>query len=58
MQSFLVRPIMTGLLALIIAGFCGLPQGRYGVAPVSVTACHAASAIQPMGLAARRAGRC
>jgi hypothetical protein len=30
MQSFVVRPVMTGLLALIIAGLWGTPLGIGG----------------------------
>ncbi|HWI27659.1 MAG TPA: hypothetical protein VN668_11870 [Stellaceae bacterium] len=30
MQALIVRPVMTGLLALIIAGFWGAPLGRSG----------------------------
>jgi hypothetical protein len=57
MQAFLVRPIMTGLLALIIAGLWGVPQGRYSAGAVSFTACHADTA-PAVGLAGRRGGRC
>lgn len=57
MQAFLVRPIMTGLLALIIAGLWGVPQGRYGTGAVSF-ACHAGDGAPVTSLAGRRAGRC
>lgn len=43
MQAFIVRPVFTGLLALIIAGLSGLPLGgRSAVAPAP--SCHAAPA--------------
>ena len=41
MQAFLVRPVMTGLLALIIMGFIGLPTGSRGGAALSYqSGCH------------------
>lgn len=41
MQAFLVRPIMTGLLALIIMGFIGVPTGSHSGAALSYqSGCH------------------
>ncbi len=41
MQAFLVRPVMTGLLALIIMGFIGVPTGSRGSAAFSYqSGCH------------------
>ncbi|HEV2550271.1 MAG TPA: hypothetical protein VGU20_23370 [Stellaceae bacterium] len=41
MQAFLVRPVMTGLLALIIMGFIGVPGGSRGGAAFSYqSGCH------------------
>jgi hypothetical protein len=40
MQALIVRPVMTGLLALIIAGLWGAPLGRSGGSAVAGrTAC-------------------
>ncbi|HUC67021.1 MAG TPA: hypothetical protein VMA53_16390 [Stellaceae bacterium] len=44
MQAFVVRPVMTGLLALIIAGYWGTPLGiRGGGAITAPASCHAAA---------------
>jgi hypothetical protein len=41
MQAFLVRPVMTGLPALIIMGFIGVPTGSRGGAALSYqSGCH------------------
>jgi hypothetical protein len=45
MQAFVVRPVMTGLLALIIAGYWGTPLGIRGAGAIMAPAsCHAAAA--------------
>lgn len=45
MQAFVVRPVMTGLLALIIAGYWGTPLGiRGGGAIMTPASCHAVPA--------------
>jgi hypothetical protein len=42
MQAFVVRPVMTGLLALIIAGYWGTPLGIRGAgAMMTPASCHA-----------------
>ncbi|HUJ98908.1 MAG TPA: hypothetical protein VLV85_11725 [Stellaceae bacterium] len=42
MQAFVVRPVMTGLLALIIAGYWGTPLGIRGAgATMTPASCHA-----------------
>jgi hypothetical protein len=42
MQAFVVRPVMTGLLALIIAGYWGTPLGIHGAGAIMTPAnCHA-----------------
>lgn len=41
MQAFVVRPVMTGLLALIIAGYWGTPLGIRGAGAIMTSAsCH------------------
>jgi hypothetical protein len=45
MQAFVVRPVMTGLLALIIAGYWGTPLGiRSAGAIMTPASCHAVAA--------------
>jgi hypothetical protein len=45
MQAFVVRPVMTGLLALIIAGYWGTPLGIRGAGSITTPAsCHAVAA--------------
>ena len=56
MQAFIVRPVFTGLLALIIAGLSGLPLGgRSAVAPAP--SCHA-PAPAAGGAMIRHGARC
>jgi uncharacterized membrane protein YeaQ/YmgE (transglycosylase-associated protein family) len=44
MQAFVVRPVMTGLLALIIAGIWGTPLGTSGGgAFIYPSGCHGAA---------------
>jgi hypothetical protein len=48
MQAFIVRPVMTGLLALIIAGFWGTPLGtRGGGAVIYQSGCRGAAPDAP-----------
>jgi hypothetical protein len=48
MQAFVVRPVMTGLLALIIAGYWGTPLGiRGGGAIMAPASCHAVATLPP-----------
>lgn len=59
MQAFVVRPVLTGLLALIIAGLWGTPLGTAGggaFAPQS--ACHGAAAPGTGGAMIRHSARC
>jgi hypothetical protein len=52
MQAFVVRPVMTGLLALIIAGLWGTPLGiRGGGAFIYPSSCHGAvpESLPPAG---------
>jgi hypothetical protein len=61
MQALIVRPVMTGLLALIIAGIWGTPLGTRGGGAAYEQACRgAAPATAPAALAApmRRAPHC
>ena len=45
MQAFVVRPVMTGLLALIIAGYWGTPLGIHGAgATMPPASCHTVAA--------------
>jgi hypothetical protein len=41
MHAFVVRPVLTGLLALIIAGLWGMPLGSRSGAPAYQSACPA-----------------
>ena len=48
MQAFVVRPVMTGLLALIIAGLWGTPLGiRGGGTFIYPAACRGAAPEAP-----------
>ncbi|HZB90678.1 MAG TPA: hypothetical protein VE397_04500 [Stellaceae bacterium] len=63
MQTLIVRPVMTGLLALIIAGYWGAPLGLHGLAAAPApAACRgvAAPGVAPLGIigAARRGLHC
>jgi hypothetical protein len=62
MQAFVVRPVMTGLLALIIMGLCGTSPGtRAGGLSSSQAGCRMAATEAPAGTAGamiRRSGRC
>lgn len=50
MQAFVVRPVMTGLLALIIAGFWGAPLGIHGLAAAPGPAACRSVAAPALGL--------
>jgi hypothetical protein len=52
MQAFLVRPVMTGLLALIIAGLCGF--GHSGAPLGFGQSCHSVAAASGAGGAMHR----
>ncbi len=62
MQAFVVRPVMTGLLALIIAGLWGPPRGnRGGGAFIYPSACRGAAPEAPplaAGVMIRRGAHC
>ncbi len=62
MQAFVVRPVMTGLLALIIAGLWGTPLGIHGGgAFIYPSACRGAAPEAPPPAAAvmiRRGTHC
>jgi hypothetical protein len=62
MQTFVVRPVILGLLALIAAGLWGVPLGAPGSAPVGYqSSCHgAASETSPsaVGVLVRRGVHC
>jgi hypothetical protein len=56
MRAFLVRPVLTGLLALIIAGLWthDSAQPLFGHSTVSIASCHTTTP----GAMIRRAGHC
>ena len=56
MRAFIVRPILTGLLALIIAGLWTRDSAQpvFGHSTVTIAACH----ITTPGAMIGRAGRC
>jgi hypothetical protein len=56
MRAFVVRPVMIGLLALIIAGLWGTPLGTRG-ALVAQVACLNSAAPVPQSLL-HRGNRC
>jgi hypothetical protein len=62
MQAFVVRPVLTGLLALIIAGVWGTPLGTRGSSPLYQSGCHAVApeAVGPtvVGAMIRRGVHC
>lgn len=59
MQALIVRPVFTGLLALIIAGLWGAPLGISGGRTfLPQSACHAAAPAPGGGATIRHGARC
>lgn len=61
MQGWIVRPVMTGLLALIIAGIWGTPLGITGGGAAYEAACRSAASVSApvtLDVPLRRASHC